>query len=118
MPNDQSLDFHLKEAKQLEKNYDWLNAAHAYAKASEIALKKKDLLKAALLFEKIGFSFYRSALQAETKTEFKKRMNQAIKTYDRECELLKKVTKTGIKHMINHAMGLAAFARHWLNKHS
>ena len=62
----------LKEkAKELKKKYKWLQAAEFYKKAFESSLNNKNLLEASEFQEKVGFCFYRAALQAKNKIEFR-----------------------------------------------
>ena len=53
----------LDRAKDLEEKYEWLQAAKDYEKASELSLEAKDLLKAAELQQRVGFCYYRAAMQ-------------------------------------------------------
>lgn len=78
----------MKKAKELEKKYEWLQAAKIYPKASSVILKNNDLSKAAGLHEKMGFCFYRASLQAQTNIEFRKLLKQAIQAYKKESKIL------------------------------
>ena len=73
-----NLDPLLDEAKELEKKYEWLQATTFYKKAFGLALKQKDLLKAAEIQQKMGFCFYKAGFQALNNVEFKKNLKQAI----------------------------------------
>ena len=90
----------LNKAKELEKRYDWLGAAKFYEKASDLV--SKDFLKAAELFERIGFCYFRAALQAETNKQFRNRMKLAVQAYERMVELVEKAEEEGKEAKINH----------------
>ena len=59
-----NLEFLLSKAKDLERKYEWLQAAELYKKASKILFKEKDFVKAAEFQEKLEYSFFRASLQA------------------------------------------------------
>ena len=105
-----TLESLLKKAKDLEKKYEWPQAADYYSKASDVALREKDITKAAELQEKIGYSFYRAALQAETNSQFKKRMKKSIQVYEKESRLLKEVSGTN-QLRIDHANAMIALTK-------
>ena len=48
---DSNLESLLEKAKELEKKYEWLQAAESYQKASEILFEEKNFVKAAELAE-------------------------------------------------------------------
>ncbi len=104
----------LNKAKEFEKKYEWLQATKLYQKATNLALKEKDLSKAAELQERLGFCFYRAAFQAETNAEYRKSMNHSVQAYKKESQLL---AGDGIEEhqtRIEHALGLVAYAQSWL----
>jgi len=67
-------------AKGREKEYDWLKAAELYEQALG-TLGKKDFEKGEIR-ERIGFCCHRAAMQAESREEFKERMQRAIEVYE------------------------------------
>jgi len=86
--NDGVLEPLLNEAKELEKKYEWLQAAEYYRKALDLEIDEKNILKAAELQEKIGYCYYRASFQAQSNTEFQKLMKIAVKSYEKELEIL------------------------------
>jgi len=78
----------LKKAKEHEKKYEWLQAAENYKKANNFTLVKNDLKRSVELDEKIGFCFYRSARQAQNKSEFNKCMKLALQAYQSSAEII------------------------------
>ncbi len=109
-----TMDHLLNKAKEHEKKYNWYNAADFYEKALGLALEKRVPLEANKLRERMGFCFYKAALQAVTNEQFKKRMKLAIKSY-REAAEIPEGIKEGEKDLrININRGLVAYAMSWL----
>ena len=114
MQKNHRLKLLLNKAKELEKRYDWLGAIPFYEKASSAASRDKDWAKAAELQERIGFCYFRAALQAETNEDFRNRMKLAAEAYERLVELSEKADEEGKGAKINHAKALVAYANSWL----
>jgi len=104
----------LNKAKGLEKRFDWLGAVGFYEEAFGLALRLDDFLKAAEVRERMGFCFFRAALQAETHRDFRSRMKLAVGAYERAAEFFGKVEKGGKRAKINHSRAMAAYASSWL----
>ena len=104
----------LEKTKELEKRYDWLDAADFYEQA--YSLVSEDFLKAAELQERIGFCFFKAARQADTNDIFRDRMDLAVKAYNKSAELLQSVEKNGKLARISHAKALVAYASSWLER--
>jgi tetratricopeptide (TPR) repeat protein len=113
LQNDEGALF-LNEAKELEKGYDWVGAAASYEKAANLALKKEDLFGTAGIYERIGYCFYRAALQAETKKQFESRMKLSAEAYGRLVKHLQRFNGEGKEEKLDHAKGLYAFAKSWI----
>jgi len=106
----------LKTAKKYEKKYEWLQASKEYKKASDLATKNKDFIKAAEFQEQIGYCLYRSALQTQTNLDFRKRIRQSIRAYQKEWKILEE-EKIGNKHiLIQHTNALIAYTKSWIEK--
>jgi KaiC/GvpD/RAD55 family RecA-like ATPase/tetratricopeptide (TPR) repeat protein len=97
----------LDKAKQQEKKYNWLEAADLYEQASSLA--SKDLAKAAELRERIGYCFLRAAFQAETNEQFRGRMEQSVKAYEKTAELNHKTEEKDKEAKIFHAKAMIAY---------
>ncbi|MGD9130659.1 MAG: ATPase domain-containing protein [Candidatus Bathyarchaeota archaeon] len=104
----------MDKAKELEKKYEWLQAAEYYKKASELESKEKNFLKAAEIQERIGFCFRNAAFQAQTNIEFRKRLKQSIQAYEQEASILKSIEEKNLQLRIDHADALVAHAKSWL----
>jgi hypothetical protein len=85
-----SVDALFSQAKEREKAYDWLEAAEFYRKASN-SVSETDSLKRGEFHEKIGYSYFRAACQADSVEEFKERMRRSAESYDKAAELLENV---------------------------
>ncbi len=90
MSKNQSLQRILTKAEKKEKEFSWLDSAKFYEKALDRIVKLKDFLKshsylveAGDIQERIGFCFYRAAMQAENQEEFRERTLKAIQTYEK-----------------------------------
>jgi len=105
-----NLEFLLEKAKELEKKYEWLQATEVYGNAIKL-LKNHPSVKSAEFLEKMGFCFYKAAIQAPDNGEFIRRMKLAIQTYNKEIILLEKIKKKD-----SHVLALIAYASSCLEK--
>jgi tetratricopeptide (TPR) repeat protein/KaiC/GvpD/RAD55 family RecA-like ATPase len=108
---DENLESLITKAKELEKKYEWLQAAELYQKSVEFASIEKDLLKAAELQKKFGFCFYKAAFQSHSNIEYRKRMQQATQAYQKEIELLEELNEENHKIRSNHANAMVFFTQ-------
>jgi tetratricopeptide (TPR) repeat protein len=103
----------LNQAERLEKEYEWLGAAEAYAKALKL-LPQDDFSRRGETYEGLGYAFYRAAFQAENNDEFRQRLRQATVDYDKAKESYQKLNdpaKTGRALRCN---AMNAFIGYWL----
>ena len=86
----------LHQAEQLEKEYEWLEAAESYEKALKLP-PEDDFSGKAETYERLGYAFYRAAFQAESNDGFKQRFCQAIADYEKAKENYQRLNepKTG-----------------------
>ncbi|MEJ2242191.1 MAG: hypothetical protein P8Y18_08625, partial [Candidatus Bathyarchaeota archaeon] len=80
----------LENAKGLEKNYDWLQAAKIYEKVCDI--DKKSILNLAKYHEKMGYCLFRFAFQSEINKQFTQRMLQSANSYSKAGEFFQKIS--------------------------
>jgi len=73
----------LAQAKEREKKYDWLQAVESYNEAQTSVLKQKNFQKAGEIQERIGFCFQNAAMQAESREEFREKMQYSIEAYEK-----------------------------------
>ena len=108
---DSGLGALLRKAKNLEKKYEWLQAENIYHEAANLALHKKDILNAAELQEKIGFCFYKAAMQAKSNIEYRQTMRDSILAYQKESKLLEDANDKKYQVKIRHAHALTAYVK-------
>jgi len=104
-----TLESLLNKAKELEKKYEWLQAAECYKKASTLSLKDKDFEKKAELQEKMGFCFYRAAFQAETKKNFRISLKLAVEAWEKTIPFYQKSEEPRKETKIFHAKAMVAY---------
>jgi hypothetical protein len=109
-----NLESLLDRAKELEKKYEWLRATEFYHKAVTQTIETKDFFETAKLQEKVGYCYFRAALQAQQPEQNKKRMQQSIKAYDSSVDSIKKNSSYGHKAKIAHNQGWSLFLKSWL----
>ena len=80
----------LHQAELLEKEYDWVGAAESYEKALNL-LPENDFSRMGQIHERLGYAFYRAAMQAESQEEFRERMQRAIEIYEKACEFYRRL---------------------------
>ena len=113
---DSNLESFIEKAKELEKKYEWLQAAESYKKASKILLKEKDFAKAAELAERLGYCYFKAADQAETNKEYRKLMKQAVDVYKKELEILEGAVVENKQTKITHTKALIALVEAMLER--
>ncbi|NVM19054.1 MAG: carbon-nitrogen hydrolase family protein [Candidatus Lokiarchaeota archaeon] len=79
----------LERAKREEKDHNWKKVAKLYEQISKIFVEKKELVKAAKTFKKLGYAYNRAAEIIKTQEDHYKlnilainAYNEAIKTYE------------------------------------
>lgn len=102
----------LRQAKEEENEYNWLNAAKHYEKVAK--REPEATASAAPIWERIGFCYDRASKQAECVEEFKKTRRLAVEAYMTAAQLFGK-DKDG-RHRGKGAQceALAAYLRSWL----
>jgi hypothetical protein len=84
----------LHQAERLEKEYDWLGATDSYKKAFNL-LSEDDLSRKGDVTERLGYTFYHAAFQAEKSDTFQERMRQAVLNYEKAKEFYMKMAGPG-----------------------
>jgi len=112
--NNKSLESILDEAKEHEKRYEWTQAVKVYEKASLIVQKNNDYTKIVEILEKIGFCYFRAALQAQNNEENIDRIKYAIKSYQEAVELVDRVDFPQKRIRINQNKAWIKFLNSWL----
>jgi tetratricopeptide (TPR) repeat protein len=108
-----SVDMILGQAGQREKEYNWLGAAEFYGKALDL-MSETDSLKKGEVQERVGYAFYRAAMQAESVDEFREKMHQAVASYEEAKEFYGVVSEEGKKPRILSCDAIIAYLGYWL----
>jgi len=109
-----SVDVILGRAGEREKEYDWLSAVEFYEKALGL-VSATDLLKLGQVQERIGYAFYRAAMQAESADEFRERMRRAVADYERAKEYYGKMSDSSKTPRLLRCDAMVAFLTFWLS---
>ena len=109
----ENLEILLNKARDFEKNYDWLQATEFYQNAFDQTSETKNVLKATELQERLGYCYFRAALQAQHPEQNRKRMNLAIKAHETVVGLVEKIEGKHAKAKLNHNKGWIIFLRSW-----
>jgi len=113
MSENQSLQHFVAQAKEKEKNYYWLEAADLYNEALQV-VEKGEFLRKGEIQEKVGYAFYRAAMQAENVDEFRERMRQAAANYVKAKELYGMVGEQGKTPRMLCCDAMVAYVGYWI----
>ena len=83
MQGNRSLENALAQAKSKEKRYEWFLASQFYAKAQAKVLEQENSMTAGEIQERIGFCYKNAAMQAESREEFREKMQYSIEAYEK-----------------------------------
>jgi KaiC/GvpD/RAD55 family RecA-like ATPase/tetratricopeptide (TPR) repeat protein len=109
-----NLESLLKKAKEQEKKYQWLQAIKTYKKVLKLSSEVEKSVEKWKIHERIGYGFFRAALQAETRKQFELRMKFASKNYQQTFSILQKLgDKEASK---NHAKAMVAYTNSWFEQ--
>ena len=100
----------LSDAKKFEKKYRWAEARTLYEQALGL-VGKGDPLRKGEIQEKIGYCFQRAAFQAESRDEFKQRMQRANEAFQETKGFYEKLADTRKDARIFRCDAIAARAR-------
>jgi tetratricopeptide (TPR) repeat protein len=103
----------LSQAREREREYDWLGAAESYGEALGL-VPEQDFLRMGEIYERLGYAFYRLAMQGESREEFRDRMRQAIVNYEKAKEFFARLSEAGKTPRILRCDAMIAFIGHWL----
>jgi len=109
-----SVESILGQIGQQEKEYDWLEAAESYKKAL-ILVRERDFLKLAEIHERLGYAFYRAAMQAENQEEFRGRMRQAVANYEKAKEFYEHLSESVKMARMLRCDAMIAYVGYWLS---
>jgi len=108
-----SVDIILNQAREREKEYNWLGAAEFYQKAFDL-MPETDFLTLGQVQERIGYAFYRAAMQAESVDEFRERMRQSVANYQKVKEFHGRMNEQGKTPRTLRCGAMIAYVGYWL----
>jgi len=103
----------LSQAMEREREYDWLGAIAFYERALGL-VPETDFFKMGEIQERVGYAFYRAAMQAESVTEFRDRMSQAIAHYGTAKESYERMSEPGKTPRMLRCDAKIAYVSYWL----
>jgi len=107
------VDVVLIGAKECERVYDWLGAAESYKKALGL-VPEQDFAKMGETYERLGYAFYRAAMQAESLEEFRNRMRQSVSYYEKAKEFFARLAELLKKPRMLRCDAMIAYMGYWL----
>jgi len=101
------------KAEVLEKKYDWIGAARLYEQAL-FSVGMNDFLNKGEIQERIGFCFHRAAMQAESREEFREKMQRAIEAYGKASGFYEKLVDSQKTGWVFRCQAVAKYLGCWL----
>ena len=98
----------IDKARELEGIFNWIGSAELCQTALN-TVPKQDVLKAGDVHERIGYTLFRAATQADNVEEFKRRMKLSVEFYDRAAELFEKV----VPARSLYCRGMSRYSNSW-----
>ncbi len=109
-----SIERILAQAKERETVYDWLGAAESLKEAFGI-LSEKDLSMMGIVYEQLGYTFYRSSMQGRNNDEFAESLHRAVENYEKAREYFGRVKEpAGNDARVLRCNAMIAFLGYWL----
>jgi len=103
----------LRQAREQEREYNWLRASESYKKALGL-VSEKDFLKIAEIYELLGYVFYRGAMQAESVNEFREGMREAVANYGKAKEFYERISEPLKTSRTLRCDAMIAYVGYWL----
>jgi autonomous glycyl radical cofactor GrcA len=100
-------------AEALEKGFEWLKAVELYEQGLSLA-EDRDFARKGETQEKIGHCFHRAAMQAESKAEFKEKMQRAIEAYEEAEGFYEKTDGEEKNARILRSEAITKYLGYWL----
>jgi len=104
----------LNQAWERERDFDWLGAVERYKEALGL-VSEHDFPKMGEVYERLGYAFYRAAMQAESVGQFRERMRQAVENYEKAKEFYDKVLEYGKTPRMLRCDAMIAYFGYWLS---
>jgi len=108
-----SVDVVLSQAGEREQQYDWLGAVELVSRALDL-LPETDFSKKGQVQERIGYAFYRAAMQAENAVEFRERMRQSVANYQKAKEFYGRMNEQVKTPRMLRCDAMIAYMGYWI----
>jgi len=108
-----SLESILSDAEQKEREYDWSEAAKSLDRASRL-VPPQDFLKMGEIYERLGYAFYKTAMQAEGKNAFGVACHKAVENYGKSKEFYGMISESSGKCKMLRCDAFAIYVGYWL----
>jgi hypothetical protein len=102
----------LSRANEQEKEYDWIGAAESFQSALEM-LPEDDSFSVGRIQEALAYALFRCAMQAEHVEEFKARLNETERQYERARQSLDKAASLASSPLMHRCEAMIACLRFW-----
>jgi hypothetical protein len=103
----------LVEAKDQEERYDWLGAVESYRKALEL-MSEQETFNVGDTYERMGYAFYKAAMQAETVDLFRERIREAVANQEKAKKSYERSSEIETKARTLRCEAMVAFMDYWL----
>jgi len=103
----------LIRAEEQEKEYDWLGAVESYKKALGL-FSEQDAFSMGDTYDRMGYAFYKAAMQAESVNEFKERIRKATANHDKAKEFYNSSSDVEKAPRMLRCEAMVAFMGYWL----
>jgi len=104
----------LGQARKEEWGYDWLGAAGSYNRALDL-MPMPDFLRMGETYERLGYAFYRAAMQAESQEEFRDRMRLSVANYEKAADLFNNIEGLEKLAKTSHCKAMVTYINSWLS---
>jgi tetratricopeptide (TPR) repeat protein len=112
LPTGQKLDAILDEARQREKENDWIAVAKLHENYMGLMPRNNDSLKRGELLEKIGLCHRRAAMQADNRESFSECMTSAMEAYSKAAKLYEESKGKQVEAF--RCLAIAYYTKYWL----
>ena len=103
----------LTKALEMEKGYEWNQAAEIYRQILEKLGPRNDFAEAVKITDLLARSYFKAAFQSETRQEFKKTMGLAEQVYEKLARLYE---KSGLSAAARLSNARVSIAKYWLTE--
>jgi tetratricopeptide (TPR) repeat protein len=112
LPTSQKLNAILDEARQREKENNWIAAAKLYENCLDLTPRSNGSLEEGELLKKIGLCHRRAAMQAGTQESFSECMTSAMEAYSKAAKLYEE--SKGKQAEAFRCLATAYYTKYWL----